>query len=427
MGPRRRALAPADLGGVVARIAAADQLHAQHYPGTPAGHWQPVQTLYVPADRVDADIVRATGSAATTLLARHVDDVGHFARLFTLAPDIAERVHDRVGNRLRRAPVDDLRIDFEDGYGSRGDAGEDTDAVRAAEAVDRLDRAASLPRRWGLRVKSFGGGLHARSIATLDLFLGTLLERRGDLPAGFVVTFPKIAAAAHVGAFVDVLDRLEDALALTPGSLRFEVQIETPESVIDHDGVVTVRRLLEQGGGRLAAAHVGVFDYTAALGIPPEEQRLDHPALDFARHALQVALAGTGVELSDGSTNVAPADPDDRGAVHRAWRAHAAHVRHSIRHGYRQGWDLHPAHLVSRYATVYGFYLDGMDAVLARLDAWESRAAAGDTLDEPATIAAAAAHVERAVAAGALDVAEARPRALRSEPPRHRAEGRPHG
>jgi hypothetical protein len=40
-------------------------------------------------------------------------------------------------------------------------------------------------------------------------------------------------------------------------------------------------------------------------------------------------------------------------AVHAVWRLHATHVRHWLRHGFWQGWDLHPAQLPSRYAAVH--------------------------------------------------------------------------
>jgi hypothetical protein len=137
----------------------------------------------------------------------------------------------------------------------------------------------------------------------------------------------------------------------------------------------------------------------------PWEQRLDHPANDFARHALQVALAGTGVWISDGSSNVVPAT-DRTEDVHAAWRVHADHVRHSLRHGFYQGWDLHPAHLVSRYAAVYGWLLPHLDDAVTRVRAWRVGAAAEGVLDEPATIASLLRYLRFAVSTGAVDEAE---------------------
>ena len=54
-----------------------------------------------------------------------------------LPDELAEPVHDRVRAKLAREPVEDLRIDFEDGYGPRPDAEEDAAAARAARARRR--------------------------------------------------------------------------------------------------------------------------------------------------------------------------------------------------------------------------------------------------------------------------------------------------
>ena len=146
-----------------------------------------------------------------------------------------------------------------------------------------------------------------------------------------------------------------------------------------------------------------MFDYTAALGLPPREQRLDHPACDFARHAMQVAFAGTGVRLSDGSTNVVPRNdgPDE---VNRRGRRTPRTSGTRCAHGFYQGWDLHPAHLPSRYAAVYAFHLDGVDEVIGRVRAWHEQAAGNHgVMDEPATIKALTARLRRAVDCGALD------------------------
>jgi citrate lyase beta subunit len=312
-----------------------------------------------------------------------------------------------VAAKLAREPVEDLRIDFEDGYGDRDDAEEDRDAAKAAAEVARAAAAGTLPPFVGLRVKSFADGRHLRSIHTLDLFLTGLLERSGPLPDGLVVTFPKVVAAAHVAAFAELLGRLEAALGLPDRRLRFEVQVETTQSIVDPAGLVGLRGIVDAAGGRLGGAHFGVYDYTAACGLPPSEQRLTHPACDFARHVMQVALAGTGVRLSDGSTAAVPAG-DDTAAVHAAWRRHAAHVRHSLRHGFWQGWDLHPAQLPSRYAAVYAWHLEGFEEAAARVRAFHAGAPGpGGVLDEPATVKALVAQLRRAVHCAAVPEDEA--------------------
>ena len=394
-------LTPAATRSLLAGVAEADAAHRRDWPGRPTPR-QPVQVLYVPAHRLPEDPVATLGGEARRLLADHAPDGVALASAVDLPGSMGDRVHARVRAKLDREPIEDLRVDFEDGYVGHDEAEEDADAVRTGRIVGRMlveDRCTPFV---GLRVKSFTDGLASRSVATLDAFLEALLGEAERLPDGFVVTFPKIVAVAHVAAFVDVLAALEDAHGLPPDTLGFEAQIETTASVLGPDGRVVLRDIRDAGAGRLQAVHFGVFDYTAALGVPPEQQRLDHPGCDLARHLMQVTFAGTEVRLSDGSTNVVPAD-DTTPAVHTAWHVHAGHVRHSLLHGFEQGWDLHPAHLVSRYAAVFGHLLDGIDEILARLDAWEAGRRGGAVMDEPATVAVLRRRVDRAVACGALE------------------------
>jgi hypothetical protein len=421
-----------ELDRLLAGVAAADDTHHRAWPGPPHTR-QPVQVLYVPADRVGPDTAHEHGAEALRLLHAHAADVGHFADATgILDVFLADEVRARVVTRLATGPVDDLRVDFEDGYLGRGDAEEARDAVAAARAVARAVAAGDGPPFVGLRVKSFTDGLARRSVATLDRFVGTLLDRLGHLPDGFVITFPKIVAVDHVRAFVEVLGSLEAAYGLPEGRLRFEVQIETTPSVLGPDGVVALRAIREAGAGRIVAAHLGVYDYTAGLGLPPGEQRLEHPACDFVRHLLQVTFAGTEVRLSDGSSNAVPA-ADTAEELHRVWSTHAAAVRHSLAHGYVQGWDLHPSHLVSRYATVYAELLQGFDDVLERLRRWYAptdvvapdavaptagAVGGGAVMDEPATIRRLEAHVQRAVDSGAATTAEVAARTGRTVDPR---------
>ncbi|WP_246609797.1 DUF6986 family protein [Nonomuraea rhizosphaerae] len=368
----------------------AHRLQRARYPEREPA-WQPVHTVYVPADRVSADTVATWGSQALALVKEHLHAPGSLADVFGTPAPLAAGVHERLLRKLAQEPVEDLRIDFEDGYGVRPGE-EDGHVAQAVAAVAGMRAAGVLPRRWGLRVKSFADGDPERSVRTLELFVRGVIDRAGSLPDGFRVTFPKVLMEAYVGQFTDVLARLEQALGM---ALRFEMQVEAPQTVLFLRG--------QSFGERLAAAHFGVFDYTAAIGLPPHEQRLDHPACDHARHVMQTAFSGTGVELSDGSLAASPASGSAED-VRALWRRHSALVGHSLAHGFYQGWDMHPSHLVSRFATVYAFHLARYDAYRERVRAWEERRTAGGVMDEPATIRTLTAALRRADAALDLPV-----------------------
>jgi citrate lyase beta subunit len=398
----RTALAAAATDDLAERIAATAAEHAAAYPGDRQGR-QPVHTVYVPADRFGAATVADLGAQARRLLDAHAPTPDALAAATGVPAALAAPVRARVGSKLDTEPVEDLRIDFEDGYGTRDDGTEDADAQRAAGAVAQMLRDGVTPPFVGLRIRSFAEGGHQRAIRTLDGFISTLLDAAGRLPPGFVITFPKVVAADHVAHFVTLLERLEAALGLTDRALAFEVQIETTQSIFDRTGRVALPAIVDAAGGRMTGAHFGVFDYTAACGLPGAQQRLDHPACDFARHVMQVSLAGTGVRLSDGSTNRVPRD-DSTAAVSAVWRHHAEQVRRCLAHGFFQGWDMHPSHLVSRFAAVFAFHLRHIDDTTRRLAAWASATSAdGGVLDEPATVRALLATLRRAIDCGAVD------------------------
>jgi citrate lyase beta subunit len=379
------------LAEVARRLSAVDAARAARYPGD-AGGRQPVHTCYVPADRVAEDLPAQWGAAAIEALEEHAPGPQAFAQVLGLPPELAEPVHEKVVAKLSREPVEDLRIDFEDGYGTRAD--EDDDAVRAADLVG----SGRLGAPWtGIRFKSFEA--FERGVRTLDLFLTGLVE----VPDGLVLTFPKVTSAEQVTVLVELLELLEDRLDLPEGRLRFEIQIETTQSIVDSEGRFAIPGFIAAGKGRVSGLHFGTYDYTAACGLSATEQHLAHAACDFARHVMQVSAAGTGVRLSDGSTNVLPVG--DRESVHAAWRTHFGLTLRSLTHGFHQGWDLHPAQLVTRYAANYAFYLGNAAADAKRLRAFVNRADTG-VLDEPATAQALAMSMRRAMDCGALSAAD---------------------
>ena len=145
-----------------------------------------------------------------------------------------------------------------------------------------------------------------------------------------------------------VPSRSSAGVGLADGAIRFEIQVETPQAICGPDGTALVARMVHASAGRCTSLHYGTYDYSASCGIAAAYQSMEHPAADHAKAVMQVAAAGTGVHLSDGSTNVLPVG--DRDAVHAAWRLHGRLVRRSLERGFYQGWDLHPAQLPSRYA-----------------------------------------------------------------------------
>jgi citrate lyase beta subunit len=161
--------------------------------------------------------------------------------------------------------------------------------------------------------------------------------------------------------------------------------------------------MVHVAGPRLIGLHYGTYDYSAALGIAAAHQSSDHPAADFAKQVMQVAVAGTGAHAVDGSTNVLPVGPTEH--VHHAWQLHTRLVRRALERGFYQGWDLHPAQLVTRYAATYAFFRAALPAAAARLVAYLDRTGDG-VLDEPATARALAGVLLRGLDCGAVDDAE---------------------
>ncbi|MGW6461109.1 DUF6986 family protein [Streptomyces sp. NPDC055078] len=388
----------AEIGAALAPV---DAELARRYPGDP-GTRQPVHTVYVPGDVFTADTVRSWGDQALAALDEHAPDAESLAAVLGLPGALADEVHTRVRAKLAREPVEDLRIDFEDGYGPRADAEEDTAAARAARLVAEAYRNGTAAPYMGVRTKCLEAAVRDRGIRTLDIFL-TGLMAAGGLPGGLVLTLPKVTYAEQVTAMARLLEAFEREHGIDAGRIGFEIQIETSQSILATDGTATVARMIQAACGRVTGLHYGTFDYSAGLGVSAAHQSSDHPVADHAKAVMQVAAAGTGVRVSDGSTNVLPVGPTAR--VHDAWRLHYRLTRRALARAYYQGWDMHPGHLPTRYAAVFAFYREGFEQAAARLSAYAERVG-GDVLDEPATAKALSGYLLRGLDCGALDPAE---------------------
>ncbi|KAF4409705.1 MULTISPECIES: aldolase/citrate lyase family protein [Streptomyces] len=397
----RTTLAPAVTADITAALAPVDAELARRYPGDP-GTRQPVHTVYVPADVFDAGTVRSWGDRALAALDEHAPDARALAAVLGLDPALAGPVYERVRAKLLREPVEDLRIDFEDGYGARPDAEEDADAERAARTLAATAADPGAPPYAGIRMKCMEAAVRDRGIRTLDIFLSTLLDA-GDLPGGLVLTLPKVSYAEQVTALARLLTAFEEARGLPHGRIRFEIQIETTQAVLGPDGRATVARMIDAAGGRAASLHYGTFDYSASCGVAAAHQSPAHPVADHAKAVMQVAAAGTGVRVSDGSTNVLPVGPTEQ--VHEAWRLHHGLVRRALVRAYHQGWDMHPGHLPTRYAAVYAHHREGLEEAADRLARYV-RGTGGAVLDEPATAKALSGHLLRGLDCGATDAGE---------------------
>jgi hypothetical protein len=386
MAHPEESLDPELLARVDARLAAEDAV-----PPASARPWarQPVHTVYVPADRFTAATPQEWGVAALTALDTHGPLPGF------------EELTDAVRAKLDREPIEDLRIDLEDGYGHRPDE-EDGHARVAATALAELITENRAPAFSGIRIKSLEAPTRARGLRSLTLFLEALCSRV-ELPPGWRVTVPKVSSVAQVEAFVMVAEHLESTFGLR--RLPFELQIETPRAVLAADGTSPLPGMLTAAGDRCAGLHYGTYDYSAALGVSAAHQSLEHPVADAAKDVMQIAAAAVGVPVSDGSTNVLPVG--DTAAVREAWALHARLVTRSLARGIYQGWDMHPAHLPTRFAATFAFHRAGLDAAGRRLRIYLDGASAG-ILDEPATARALAGSLLRALDSGAATAAEVR-------------------
>ncbi len=449
----KRTLPSETLQEVQIRLEQAHKAFRRRYPGAPAER-QPVHVVYGGAHLFRANTTLRFGEMALRSMDEYAPDFSAFAKALGFPgadalPNAAEAtaavakavetdpaaarrenrpawfahtVFQRVCEKLRREAVEDFRIDFEDGYGIRPDDEEDGHAAAAAKEAGTAKNEGQLPAFIGIRIKPFTEELRERSIRTLDIFLTELAEKtRGELPNPFYVTLPKVTLPDEVAALADICSQLEPMLGLEPGSLRIEIMIETPQAIFNERGEANLLPLVSAARGRCVAAHFGPFDYTASRNISSVHQPIRHFASDFAREVMQVALAGTGIRMADGPTNIMPISPhrtkdgaqltlkqaeENRAAVRRAWKIHFENIGRSLAQGFYQGWDLHPVQLPARYAAVYAFFLENLQAAAERLKNFVEKAAqatrVGQVFDDAAMAQGLVNYFRQAINCGAL-------------------------
>jgi citrate lyase beta subunit len=361
----------------------------------------PVHTFYGGAHLFQEGTFRKLGKVAIDALRAHAESPRTFARLLEVDDDIYERVE----VKLAREPIEDFRIDFEDGYGYRADAEEDVHATASGEALSDSDP----PPFIGIRIKPFTPESRSRAERTLRLFLAAVVRRNeGVLPGGFAVTLPKVTSASEVARLADALSGYERQFDLAEGHIRIEIMVETPQAIMSTDGRCAIPGLIEAAAGRCTSLHFGPFDYLSSFGIASADQRLSHPLCDSARHLMQIAAAPYGIRVVDGPTSTLPLG--NRDTVHAAWKLHFGNIRRSFEYGIWQSWDLHPAQLAARYAAVYSFFGVHAEAASARLrnfmDAAAVATAVGSVFDDAATAQGLVNYFGRALDCGAITEAD---------------------
>lgn len=388
------------------------------YPGDRSDR-QPVHTVYGGANLFSYDTAEKFGRSALKTFQLYAPDAATFGKVFNLKKAMAERVYAKVEQKLKAEALEDFRIDFEDGFGNRSNEEEDATAEQAAKAVAKGMAENCLPPFIGIRIKPFTEEMKERGLRTLDIFVTTLVnESGGKLPDNFVVMLPKVTISEQVTTLVSFFKILEQQLNLPAGSLKMEMMVETTQAVMDKDGINPLYRFLKASKGRCTGMHFGTYDYTASCSITAKYQEMNHPVCDFAHHMTKVALAHTGIWLSDGATNTMPIGPhrgddltyeqmtENRNTVHRAWKKGYDHIRHSLWNGFYQGWDLNPSQVPMRYAAVYAFFLESYDDAVDRLKTFVEKAARatliGDIFDDAATGQGLLNYFLRALNSGAI-------------------------
>lgn len=359
------------------------------FEGTPARR-TPSHVLYGGADRFAPDVVTKLGRIALATLDDHAASADDVAWLLGIPAErieerrpLAESVYAAARAKLVNEPIEDLRVDFEDGYGVRTDDEETAHASRAGATLVALERR---PLAIGIRVKPLDGRTGRRALGTLDAFVTSVVEHakaRGAAledvwGSSFVVTLPKITSVDELGTLARALGLLEARHAIAPGTLGIEAMVETRQSLTLLD------QLRAASDGRLRGVHLGSYDLTSSLGVEAPYQTADHPYCTATLLAMARVFGESDVSISDGATNVLPISrATDRAVavaeVRRALALHIRQIQRSFRLGVTRGWDLHPAQLAARHLAVLGHYLEHEHAMAPRLAAFRAALARAST------------------------------------------------
>jgi hypothetical protein len=387
---------------------------------SPKTDFVPAHTVYCGAHLFTRDTYRKLGRAALAMLDGSDIDGPALASIVGAASGSGEQLLTQVRSKLSATAVEDLRIDFEDGYGARSAQAEDADAARVAEELAAAVASGNAAAGMGLRIKALSTeATRARALRTLTLFIAKWAELQPQLlkATKLRITLPKVERTAEVALLTDTLSALCTHHKLPIANFEIELMFESPAALLTADGRVAVRALVDAANGLCASVHFGAYDYLSALGVDAASQSLHHAYCHDARITMQKALYGTAVRVVDGATTQLPILPhksptttehiaENNRALRDALMTHAWDVSVSLAHGIHQSWDLHPGQLISRWAATYAHYTENRDGVVARLRAFlhagQRAAAAGQAFDDAATVRGLAAFVSRGLRCGAL-------------------------
>lgn len=325
----------------------------------------------------------------------HLFKQGVFAKMgrVALASPLAANLDPQVKHKLETEPIEDYRIDFEDGFGYRSEQEELATAATAGVEFFKAARAGELPLRVGIRLKS--DCRHARNVLTA--FLKYAVE--GPLPKKFIVTQPKLEKVDEARRWREMLEHTEASFSLPGLTLRHEIMVERPACVR------TLAEIAKVCENRLDAAHFGCYDYLSSIGVPYASQNLSHPYAVNARWAMHQVFSCLDIPVSDGAVPALPTS-DDPAANQRALDEHSREVERGLTEGFYCGWDLHPGQLISRYQTLYRYFHAHLPQAKARYQqflAGQTHARANGTqFDDAATVEGLLVFLRRGLSCGAF-------------------------
>jgi citrate lyase beta subunit len=395
------------------RLASADALTSAHRQS----FHQPVHVLYGGAHLFSEKTFEKVTNLAEQAFQYAAPDARALNKLCAESWDDqgSREIFHRAEKKISTSPLEDYRIDFEDGYGVRSDEEEDSHAISAAKTLAVVAGARLAPKNIGIRIKPLSTAGMRRALKTLALFVDGLHKSRAIHASGLkhlIITLPKVTNAEQVATLVEILDGYEKEHHLGHGFFSIELVVETPSAFLGTDGTIPLASFLHSSAGRCRSLHFGVYDFTSSLGIGSAGQSIDHLACDFARIWMQIAASLTpNIAVSDGIISRLPLVPKEntqgaREQFDAAWRNNYRQMMRSLANGYYQGWDLHPCQLPIRHIANTVFVLREFHGAVNRLKTFVARASqashVGGVFDDRASVLGLLNFFDRAVSSGVL-------------------------